>query len=311
MKETRYAGIDIAKEYVDVAIVPKKEVRRFSNDHEGMYKLIPWLKRLKVEVAVMEPTGGYEALAAGALTAKKVPVAIVNARQVREYARAAGKLAKTDKIDAIVMAEYAQTMKPEVRKLPDEETREIRGLVSRRRQLVDMITAEKNRLELASEAVADNINEHIEWLKKQIEGIDKDLKRKIADNATWHEKDNLLQSIPGVGKVLSSTMLAELPELGSLNRREIAALAGVAPYNRDSGKMRGKRSIWGGRRMIRKVLYMSTLSSINYNPVIREMYYRLVGKGKAKKSAIVACMRKLLIIMNAIVKTEIPWNYAC
>lgn len=310
MKEKYYAGIDISKDYLDVAVLPSKEVRRYPNDHEGTYKLVPWLKKLPVEIVVMEPTGGYEALAAAALSSKKVPIAIVNARQIRQYAKATGKLAKTDSIDALVMAEFAQAVKPEARQLPDQETKEIREMVSRRRQLIEMITAEKNRLEMTSESITVGINEHINWLKKEVEDIDKNLRKRIEESPVWHAKDDLLQSIPGVGKVLSSTILGELPELGRLNRKQIAALVGVAPYNCDSGQMRGKRTIWGGRALIRKVLYMATLASITHNPVIKNLYKRLVEKGKVKKVAIVACMRKLLVIMNAIMRTEKPWQYS-
>jgi transposase len=310
MTEQYFAGIDISKEYLDVVVLPSKETRRYLNDHEGMYKLVPWLKRLKVEVVVMEPTGGYEALVAAALSSKKVPVAIVNARQIRQYARAMGKLAKTDKIDAMVMAEFAQAVKPEPRKLPDKETKEIRMLVSRRRQIMDMITAEKNRKSTSSEAIKSGIQEHIEWLKKEVENLDNDLRKRIEDSPVWQEKDNLLQSIPGVGKVLSSTILGELPELGKLNRKQIAALVGVAPYNCDSGVMKGKRYTWGGRVAVRNVLYMASLASITHNHVIRYLYCRLLERGKAKKVAIVACMRKLLVIMNSIMRTQKPWQYA-
>jgi transposase len=310
MEEKNYAGIDISKDFLDVAVLPSRERRQYANNHEGMNKLIPWLKKLSIEIVVMEPTGGYEALAAAALSSKHVPVAIVNARQIRQYARAKGILAKTDSIDAMVMAEFAQVVKPEARKMPDKQTREIKTIVSRRRQLLEMMTAEKNRKTTADDSIIPGIQAHIDWLKKEVEDIDKDLRGRIEDSPVWQVKDNLLQSIPGVGKVLSSTILAELPELGKLNRKQIAALVGVAPYNCDSGKMRGKRAIWGGRAAIRRVLYMATVVSITHNPVIKDLYDRLVGKGKIKKVALVACMRKLLIIMNAIMKTEKPWQYA-
>jgi len=310
MVEKHYVGIDISKDYLDVMVLPEREKRQYTNDQEGMNKLIPWLKRIPVEVVVIEPTGGYEALVAAALSSRHVPVAVVNARQIRQYARATGKLAKTDSIDAEVMAEFAQAVKPEVRKLPDKETKDIRMVVSRRRQLVEMMTAEKNRKSTADDSLKPGIQAHIDWLKKEVEDLDRDLRKRIESSGVWRVKDNLLQSIPGVGKVLSSTLLAELPELGKLNRREIAALVGVAPYNRDSGMMRGKRVIWGGRASVRRVLYMATLAGITFNPVIRDLYNRLVERGKAKKVALVACMRKLLIIMNAIIKTETPWQYA-
>lgn len=310
MEEKNYVGIDISKDSLDVAVLPSREKRQYPNDHGGMNKLIPWLKKLVVEIVVMEPTGGYEALAVAALSSKHVPVAIVNARQIRQYARAKGILAKTDGIDAIVMAEFAEAVKPEVRQIPNKETREIKMIVSRRRQLLEMMTAEKNRKTTAGVSIIPGIQAHIDWLKREVEDIDKDLRGRIENSPVWQVKDNLLQSIPGVGKVLSSTILAELPELGRLNRKQIAALVGVAPYNCDSGKMRGKRAVWGGRAAIRNVLYMATVVSITHNPVIKDLYDRLVGKGKVKKVALVACMRKLLVIMNAIMKTERPWQYA-
>ncbi|MFC1947275.1 IS110 family transposase [Chloroflexota bacterium] len=309
MEEKNYVGIDISKDNLDVAVLPSKERRQYPNDHGGMNKLIPWLKKLPVEIVVMEPTGGYEALAVAALSSKRVPVAIVNARQIRQYARAKGILAKTDSIDALVMAEFAEAVKPEVRQIPNKETREIKMIVSRRRQLLEMMTAEKNRKTTAADSIKPGIQAHIDWIKKEVEDIDKNLRGRIENSPVWQVKDNLLQSIPGVGKVLSSTILAELPELGKLNRKQIAALVGVAPYNCDSGKMRGKRAVWGGRAAVRSVLYMATVVGIIHNPVIKDLYDRLVDKGKAKKVALVACMRKLLVIMNAIMKTEKPWQY--
>jgi len=310
MEETIYVGIDISKDYLDVAVIPTKEKRQYPNNQEGIHKLVPWLKKLPAELVVMEPTGGYEAPVAAALSSRRVPVAIVNARQIKEYARATGRMAKTDAIDALVMAEFAAAVKPEPRPLRDQGGKEIKAMVSRRRQLLEMITAEKTRREIAEESLKSGIQAHIEWLKKELDDLDSDLRKRIGDSPLWRVKDNLLQSIPGVGKVLSATILAELPELGKLNRRQIAALVGVAPYNRDSGRMKSKRTIWGGRATIRKVLYMAALAGTIFNPVIRELYQRLVGKGKAKKVALVACMRKLLTIMNAILKYEKPWQYA-
>lgn len=305
-----YAGIDVSKEYLDVAVLPAGEVKRYSNDEAGIEKLSLRLKRLAVRLVVMEPTGGLEAPLAGALTAEGINVAVVNARQVRDYARATGKLAKTDKIDAAIMAEFASVIKPEVRKLRDEETEEIKANVSRRRQLLEMLKAENNRLAIARKHLKPHILSHIAYLKKEIADIDRDLRQRIEGSPIWRVKDNLLQSIPGVGKVLSATILAELPELGKLNRRKIAALVGVAPFNRDSGAMRGKRSVWGGRASVRSVLYMATLVSTRFNPVIKSFYERLLAKGKAKKVALVACMRRLLTIMNAILRTQKAWQYA-
>jgi len=305
-----YAGIDVSKEFLDVAVLPSGEKKRYSNDETGIGKLVVRLKKIKVQLVVMEPTGGLEAPLAAAATLEGIKVAVVNARQVRDYARATGKLAKTDKLDALIMAEFASVIKPPVREMRDEETQEIKAIVSRRRQLLEMLTAEKNRLAIAPKDLKPKILSHIEYLKKEIADWDRDLRQRIEDSPVWRVKDDLLQSIPGVGKVLSATLLAELPELGKLNRRQIAALVGVAPYNRDSGTMRGKRSIWGGRASVRSALYMATLVSTRFNPVISNFYQRLLEKGKAKKVALVACMRRLLTIMNAILKTQKAWQYA-
>jgi len=304
-----YAGIDVSKEFLDVAVLPSGEKKRYSNDETGIGKLVVRLKKIKVQLVVMEPTGGLEAPLAAAATLEGIKVAVVNARQVRDYARATGKLAKTDKLDALIMAEFASVIKPPVREMRDEETQEIKAIVSRRRQLLEMLTAEKNRLAIAPKDLKPKILSHIEYLKKEIADWDRDLRQRIEDSPVWRVKDDLLQSIPGVGKVLSATLLAELPELGKLNRRQIAALVGVAPYNRDSGTMRGKRSIWGGRASVRSALYMATLVSTRFNPVISNFYQRLLEKGKAKKVALVACMRRLLTIMNAILKTQKAWQY--
>ena len=267
-------------------------------------------KKLSPILVVMEPTGGLEAPLAAALSLEGINVAVVNARQIRDYARAIGKLAKTDKIDALVMAEFAAVVKPPARELRDEKSEEIKAIVSRRRQLLEMLVAEKNRLAIARNNLKPGILAHIDWLKKELSDLDLNLKQHIESSPIWCVKDNLLQSIPGVGKVLSITLLAELPELGKLNRRQIAALVGVAPFNRDSGMMRGKRSIWGGRASVRTALYMATLVSTRYNPVISDFYQRLLLKGKAKKVAIIACMRRLLTIMNAILKYEKAWQHA-
>ena len=304
-----YVGIDVSKDSLDVTALPSKEKWRYANDEVGIGKLVARLKKLSTSLIVMEPTGGLEAMVAAALAAEGINVAIVNARQIRDYARATGKLAKTDKLDALVMAEFASVIKPQPRQLRDEESEEIKATVSRRRQLLGMLTAEKNRMAIARKNLKPNILAHIEWLKKEIADLDRDLRRRIEDSPIWRVKDDLLQSIPGVGRVLSATLLAELPELGKLNRRQIAALVGVAPFNRDSGIMKGKRSVWGGRASIRAVLYMATLASTRYNPVIRSFYQQLLVRGKAKKVALVACMRRLLTIMNAILKYQRAWRY--
>lgn len=304
-----YIGIDISKDRLDVAVIPTREKWWCKNDEAGIGKAVNKLKKLSPDLIIMEPTGGYEAAVAAALSTEGLRVAIVNARQIRDYARATGKLAKTDELDALVMAEFASVIKPEERQLRDEESQEIKASVSRRRQLLEMITAERNRMEIAHKHLKPGILAHIEWMRKETEEIDGNIRRQIESSAVWRAKDNLLRSIPGVGKVLSATLLAELPELGKLNRKQIAALVGVAPFNRDSGIMRGKRSIWGGRASVRRVLYMATLVGTKYNPVIRRFYQRLLENGKAKKVAIVACMRRLISIMNAILKTGRSWQH--
>lgn len=305
-----YVGIDVSKERLDVAAIPSNKKLQFVNDESGMSKLLSKLVELSPNLIVLEPTGGLEIPIAAAIAAENLAVVVVNARQIRDYARAMGKLAKTDNLDALVMAEFAQAVRPEVRPLRSEDNLEIKALVSRRRQLMEMLTAEKNRLAIARKHIKPNILSHIEWLKKEIEDIDQNLRHTIESSPIWREKDNLLQSIPGVGNVLSATLLAELPELGTLNRKQIAALVGVAPFNRDSGSMKGKRSVWGGRAPIRAVLYMAALVSTRCNPIIKPFYQQLLERGKAKKVALVACMRRLLTIMNAIIKTRRPWQYA-
>jgi transposase len=305
-----YVGIDVSKERLDVAALPSGLKWQFSNDEAGLGKLLVKLVKQSPTLIVMEPTGGFEASLAGILAAEGLPVAVVNARQIRDYARAMGKLAKTDSLDAMVIAEFAQKVEPEVRPLRDEENQEIKDMVSRRRQLIEMLTAEKNRLAIARKVIKPNIMAHIKWLTQELEDLDRNLRQQIESSPIWREKDDLLRSIPGVGKVTSATLLAELPELGTLNRKEIASLAGVAPFNQDSGTMKGKRRIWGGRSSVRSALYMAALVGTRRNPVIRAFYLRLLEKGKLKKVALVACMRKLLTILNSIIRYRKAWDYA-
>ena len=287
--EKVYAGIDVSKHDLDLAVASSEKTWHFSNDEAGISQITATLKQVSPELIVLEPTGGYEAPLVAALAAEGLNVAVVNARQVREFARVVGKLAKTDKIDAAIMASFAETIKPKVRPLGDEEARKIKAKVGRRRQLVDMITAETSRLDkVYHEEVKLDILAHIQWLREQAKKIDDDLGKQIKSSPIWREKDELLQSVPGIGKVLSATLLAELPELGTLNRKQIAALVGVAPLNCDSGKMRGKRMIWGGRAPVRAALYIAALVGTRYNPVIRAFYQRLLATGKAKKLALVA-----------------------
>ena len=257
---------------------------------------------------VLEATGGFEMLVAGELELAGLPVSLVNPRQVRSFARAIGRLAKTDAIDAQVLAQFAEVLKPPVRPLPDEETRELRALVDRRRQLLVMVTSERNRLRNASRRVRPLIQEHIRWLKQQADDLDNDISELIRSSPMWRAQEDLLRSVPGVGPVLSSTLLTHLPELGSLNRGQVAALVGVAPLNRDSGAFRGKRSIWGGRSAIRSALYMAALVATRHNPVIKAFYQHLCASGKAKKVALTACMRKLLTILNSMLKHRTQWG---
>jgi transposase len=310
MREETYAGIDVSKDYLDVVILPTGEYSRYDNDEKGIEQLVTRLKEVSVKGIVMEPSGGYETAVGLALWADDLPISIVNARQVRDYGKAVGKLAKTDRIDAAIMAEFAERIKPPVRPLRDEDALDLKALMKRRAQLKDMITAELNRKKMAPKAIKPNIQAHIDYMKKELDDLDKELRQRIEASPIWKVKDNLLQSIPGVGKVLSATILAHLPELGRLNRRKIAALVGVAPFNRDSGYRKRQRSIWGGRASVRKILYMAAIASTRYNPVIKDFYERLVAKGKAKKVALVACMRRLLTIMNAILKTGTAWQHS-
>ena len=270
--------------------------------------LVEFAASVKPSGVVLEATGGYETSVAVELQLAGLPVSLVNPRQVRNFARATGRSAKTDVIDAHVLAQFAAVIQPPVRPLPDEETRELRGLVDRRRQLLQMVTSERNRLRIASKRVRPQIHRHIRWLEKQIEDLDNDIDKMIRQSPMWRARDELVRSVPGVGPVLSSMLLAHLPELGSLNRGQVAALVGVAPLNRDSGAYRGKRSVWGGRPSIRAALYMATLSASRYNAVIRAFYQRLLAAGKLPKVALTACMRKLLLILNVMVKRNTHWG---
>jgi transposase len=270
--------------------------------------MIDFVQSFSPRLVVLEATGGLERAAVGALGAKGLPVVVINPRQIRDFAKAKGILAKTDKLDAEVIAEFAEAIRPEIRPLKPQETQELEALVTRRRQVVQMITAEKERLPTAVRATKKDIEAHIQWLEKRRDKLNKDLERKIQNTPLWRAKDEILQSPKGVGPVLSHMLLAKMPELGTLNRKQAGKLVGVAPLNRDSGKFRGKRKVWGGRAEIRSVLYMATMSAIRSNPVIRVFYQRLIEAGKPHKVAITACMRKLLTILNAMVKNNTPWR---
>lgn len=303
-----YVGIDVSKDSLEVAQRPDGESWCVSNDEAGIAVLVERLGQSPPALVILEATGGMEMLPVRGLVAAQLPAVVVNPRQVREFARATGRLAKTDAIDARVLAQFGEAIQPEIRPLPDAATQELGAVVTRRRQLIEMLTAEKNRLRTATRTVCADIQDHIRWLERRLSDLDDDLDQAIRSSPLWRERDNLLQSIPGVGPVLSMTLLAELPELGTLNRKEIAALVGVAPLNRDSGHFRGKRKVWGGRSHVRSALYMAALVATRRNPVIRAFYQRLLAVGKPKKVALTACMRKLLTILNAMARHQSPWR---
>lgn len=302
-----FVGIDVSKDQLDVALRPSAERWAVANDDAGIATLVDRLRALTPALIVLEATGGLELPLTGAL-AVGLPVVVVNPRQVRDFAKATGKLAKTDALDAAVLAQFAEAVRPALRPLPDAAMQELSGLLARRRQLLEMRTAEQNRLGMARPPVRKGIRAHIAWLDRHLAQTDDDLARAIRESPVWREKDDLLQSAPGVGPGLARTLLADLPELGTLNRKQIAALVGVAPLNRDSGTLRGRRSVWGGRAHVRAALYMSALAATRYNPVIRAFYQRLCAAGKPKKVALTACMHKLLGILNSMVKHRTPWR---
>lgn len=310
MGKNLFIGIDVSKAILDVGVIPTEEVKRFTNDADGCKELISWLSEIEPELIVLESTGGLEMPSAGSLTSAGLPAVIVNPRQVRNFAKALGKLAKTDAIDALVIARFAQAIQPEVRPFNDEQTLELKALVTRRKQLSDMLVAEQNRLKTAHKRVKKSISTSIDWLRSQIDDTDKDISDSISNNDIWRDKEEILTSVKGVGPVLTASLLCMLPELGTLNRKKISALVGVCPYNRDSGHFRGKRCISGGRADIRSVLYMATLAATRFNPVIKAFHKRLKEAGKVPKVAIVACMRKLLTILNAMIKTSQKWKPA-
>ena len=308
IEEAVCVGVDVAKSTLDVAASDSRETRQFANDDEGIRQAVRYIASVKPVGIILEATGNLEMPLAAALQAGRLPVAVINPRQVRDFARATGTLAKTDTIDARILALFGIQVKPEIRPLPDQKTREMRNLLTRRRQLIEMLTAEHNRLFHSSDDVRPSIDTHIKWLEEALSDINNDLDRRIRLSPSWLERDNLLKSVPGVGKVVSSSLMIELPELGKLNRRKIAALVGVAPFNRDSGTMRGRRTVWGGRAKLRAVLYMAALVASRRNPIIAAFYQRLLDAGKAKKVALVACMRKLITILNAMIRTMTAWQ---
>lgn len=305
---TFFVGIDVSKATLDVALRPSDETWQSSNDEAGITQLVSRLKQPKIQLIVIEATGGWELAVVSALVEVGLPVAVVNPRQVRDFAKSLGRLAKTDRLDARILAHFGEAIHPEPRPLPDAQARALQALLTRRRQLIEMLVAEKNRQALIHPDFLGDLQAHIGFLEDHLQDLDQQLRSLLAESPIWREKDELLQSVPGVGPVTSATLLAELPELGQLNRKKIAALVGVAPFHRDSGVYRGKRTIWGGRAPVRSTLYMATLSAKRFNPIIKEFYDRLVKAGKPPKVALTACMRKLLTILNAMMQSGTAWQ---
>jgi transposase len=299
-------GIDVSQSQLDVAVRPGTAFS-VSNDEAGWATVVAQLRPLALVRIVLEATGGLEVPLVGALAAARLPVIVVNPRQVRDFARATGQLAKTDALDAQILAHFAEVIRPPSRPLPDAQTQALAALAARRRHLVEMLTAEKNRLRTAAPAIRRSLRQHLVWLQRERTQLNTELAETIRSSPVWRTTDDLLRSVPGVGPVLTTTVLANLPELGTLTHKQIAALVGVAPLNRDSGTFHGKRLVWGGRAHVRAALYMAAIVATRYNPVIKTFYQRLCLAGKAKKLALTACMRKLLIILNAMVKSGTPW----
>jgi transposase len=303
-----FVGIDVSKAHLDIALRPTKKQWQVDNTIEGIEQLVEQIRVLKPTLIILEATGGYEMAVASALAAINLPVAVINPRQARDFAKSLGKLAKTDKIDAAMLAYFGNSIRPEPRPMPSEQALQLQALLVRRRQLMEMLVAEKNRMHLTHRSMQPRLKEHIVWLEEELSRIDEEMKNQLHNSPIWREKEDLLRSVPGVGPVTTTTLLAELPELGTLNRKKIAALVGVAPFNYDSGYMRGKRAIWGGRASVRQALYMAALSASHHNPVIRAHYEHLSQMGKPSKVALVACMRKLLTILNAMMRSMTAWQ---
>jgi transposase len=301
-------GIDVAKAQLDIAVRPSGERWAVPNDAGGVVTLVERLQTLHPTLIVLEATGGLERVATAALATAGLPVVVVNPRQARDFVRATGPLAKTDALDARALAHFADVIRPTPRPLPDAQTQELRALLGRRQQLIGRRTAEQNRLAGTSRRLTQDIEAHIAWLNARIATLDNDLETMLRASPLWRANDDLLQSVPGIGPVCARTLLLELPELGTLTRQQIAALVGVAPLNCDSGTLRGRRIIWGGRAHVRTVLYMGTLVATRVNPQIKAFYQRLLAAGKVKKVALTACMHKLLTMLNAMLKHRTSWH---
>ncbi len=306
--QSKFAGMDVSEATLDIAEHLTGRRWSFSNDDTGIAAAVAVLVDLRPALVVLEATGGIEVPVVTEMVAAKLPVVVVNPRQVRDFARAVGRLAKTDVLDAQVIAHFAAAVQPEQRPLPNAQEQELSAILSRRRQLQDMLTMEKNRLRMARRPIRDRIEAHIGWLQKELASSRQESERCVKESPVWREKDDLLRSCKGIGPVTSCVLIGELPELGSLNRKQISALAGVAPLNRDSGTLKGKRTIWGGRAQVRTALYMATLAAIRCNLPIRSFYQRLIAVGKPKKVAMVACMRKLLTTLNVMLRSHVRWT---
>jgi len=310
MAESCFIGIDVSKDSLDLHALPGAESRRFPNDEEGITQTLAWTAARNPSLVVLEATGGYQARIAAELAARNITVSVVNPRQVRDFARATGQLAKTDALDAAIIARFARDVRPHPRPLPDEAEQAIKALVTRRMQLIVMRTAELNRLHQDTpKRVTTSLEKSVAFLDREIESLDGEIDDQIKQSPLWREKEDLLKSVPGVGPQTARTLLSQLPELGKLSRREIAAFVGVAPLNRDSGKLRGRRVIAGGRSQVRAALYMAALAASRFNPRIRAFYLRLRAAGKPAKVALTACMRKLLIILNTMLKTQTRFSH--
>lgn len=301
-------GIDVSKSVLDVSAYPSGNTWQVEYSAPGITALAEELAALGPAVVVVEATGGLEVSLTAALGVAGLPVAVVNPRQVRDFARATGRLAKTDKLDAQLLAQFGAMVQPPARPLPDAQHRELQAMVTRRQQLIEMLTAERNRSRRTTPRVQQQIEVHVQWLREQLREVDRDLEAFLRSSPLWQEDAKVLRSAPGVGPIVTATLIARLPELGSLNCKQVAALVGVAPFNRDSGTLRGKRTVWGGRGALRTALYMATLVATRHNPVLRAFYQRLCDAGKPKKVALIACMRKLLIILNSMIKHHYTWN---
>lgn len=305
-----FIGIDVSKDTLEIAILGGESSKQIQNSAKAVTKLADHLVELEPELIVLEASGGYEMLALSALGQAGLPVALINPTRSRNFAKSTGKFAKTDRIDAQMLAHYAQAIRPEPRRVTTEQDEHLAALLTRRKQLVSIVTAEKNRLHSARPQVRDRITRHLAWLQTELDDLHNEVEDLLANNQEWQRNKELLESVPGVGTVTSFTLLAHLPELGLLDRKEIAALVGVAPMSHDSGKYHGKRYVQGGRPAVRSALYMAALSATRYNPIIRNFYQSLLDRDKQKKVALVACMRKLLVMMNAMVRDQKSWKYA-